>query len=113
MRAGTKYGCGLLHSGEDLANSSTGTLYVPAENEVRLGTKYDSLSKTGSLDLPNEADVALGVTYDQGSKTGTMTLYSPVKDCKSKCSVNNRYHWKYINGEWVHVDSKSVNKAFI
>jgi hypothetical protein len=48
---------------------STGTAYIPAAADVRLGTNVDAT--TGTLDLPATTDVKSGVVYDNTTKTGT------------------------------------------
>ena len=56
----------------------TGTLIVPAANDVRYGTIFDSNSTTGLLDLPLEKDVRYKTTFDSGTKTGTLVIKKPI-----------------------------------
>lgn len=53
-------------------SSMTGSLVVPAVEDVRDGTAVDAT--TGTLDLPAEEDVLEGVEFDGASQTGTLVL---------------------------------------
>jgi hypothetical protein len=50
--------------------SFTGTAYIPAASDVRLGTNVDAT--TGTLDLPATNVVLSGIVFDNTTKTGTL-----------------------------------------
>lgn len=69
----------------------TGTLIVPSENDVRVGTNYDVApnAKTGNLGLPLEFEVVDGVGYGSNDTEFEGTYEPPIEDYPSEDDVRN------------------------